>query len=219
MISTDEMEWSRQLFGRSDLGDQRRTGRLVDVAARMASQMGRSLAKSCEGDQAALLGGYRFMRNEAIEPEAIRDGGFESVAKQAQTQSLLLAVEDTTSISYTHAVATELGITSSNQDAKRNGFLAHSVLLLDAASEHTIGLIAQQHWCRDRADYGKKHRRKQRPIKTKKAISGNKPRCRWQSAWDLRCNGPFQSMTANRMFMNICCISMGMINVLWCARQ
>jgi hypothetical protein len=109
------------------------------------------------------------MRNEAVEPEAIREGGFESVAKQAQTESLLLAVEDTTSISYTHAVATELGTTSNNQDAKRNGFLAHSVLLLDAVSEQTIGLIAQQHWCRDRADYGKKHRRKQRAYEDKES--------------------------------------------------
>ncbi len=175
MISADEMEWSRQLFGRSDLGDTRRTERLVDVAARMASQMGRSLAKSCGGDQAALLGGYRLMRNEAVEPEAIRDGGFGSVAQQAQRQGLLLAVEDTTSISYPHAVAAELGITSNKQDAKRNGFLAHSVLLLDALGEHTIGLIAQQHWCRDRAHYGKKHKRKQRAYEDKESY-------RWEQA-------------------------------------
>jgi hypothetical protein len=109
------------------------------------------------------------MRNEAVEPEAIRDGGFESVAQQAQAQNLLLAVEDSTSISYTHAVAAELGLTSNNQDAKRNGFLAHSVLLLDAVSEHTLGLIAQQHWCRDRATYGKKHRRKQRAYEDKES--------------------------------------------------
>lgn len=169
MDSSDEVEWSRQLFGGSDLGDARRTERLVDVAARMASQMGRSLAKSCGGDQAALLGGYRLMRNEAVEPEAIRNGGFASVAKQAQAQSLLLAVEDSTSISYPHAVAAELGTTSNKQDAKRNGFLVHSVLLLDAVSEQTIGLIAQHHWCRDRANYGKKHRRKQRAYEDKES--------------------------------------------------
>ncbi len=169
MIPTDEMEWSRQLFGGSDLGDTRRTARLIDVAARMASQMGYSLAKSCEGDSAALLGGYRLMRNEAVEPEAIRAGCFARVARQAQDHDLLLAVEDSTSLSYNHGVAAELGRTSSKQDAKRNGFLAHSVLLLDAVSEHTIGLIAQQHWCRDRASYGKKHTRKQRAYEDKES--------------------------------------------------
>lgn len=44
-------------------------------------------------------------------------------------------------------------------------------------------------------------------MKTKKAISGNMPRCRWQSTWGLRCNGPFQSATANLTCMNICRIS------------
>lgn len=169
MISTDEFEWSRQLFGGSDLGDVRRTARLVDVAARMATQMGRSLAKSCEGDPAALLGGYRLMRNDAVEPEAIRSGGFDHVGQKAQTHQLLLAVEDSTSITYTHAAAAELGLTGSKQDVKRSGFLVHSVLLLDAVSEQTVGLIEQQHWCRDRASFGKKHLRKQRAYEDKES--------------------------------------------------
>jgi hypothetical protein len=135
----------------------------------MASQMGHSLAKSCEGDSAALLGGYRLMRNEAVEPEAIRAGCFARVAQQAQDYDLLLAVEDSTSLSYSHGVAAELGRTSSKQEAKRNGFLAHSILLLDAVSEHTVGLIAQQHWCRDHASYGQKHARKQRAYEDKES--------------------------------------------------
>ena len=53
MIPLDELGWSQQLFGGSDLGDARRTARLVDVG-----ETGRQLAKSCDGDQAALLGSY-----------------------------------------------------------------------------------------------------------------------------------------------------------------
>ena len=169
MISTDEYEWSQQLFGGSDLGDARRTARLVDVAARMAKQTGGSLSKSCEGDHAALLGGYRLMRNDAVEPEAIRSGGFEQVAQKAQTHQLLLAVEDTTSLTYSHAAAAGLGLTGSQQDVKRSGFLVHSVLLLDAVSEQTVGLIEQQHGCRDRASFGKKHLRKQRAYEDKES--------------------------------------------------
>ena len=37
----------------------------------MSKQMGKSLAKSCEGDDAALLGSYRLLRNDAVNPEAI----------------------------------------------------------------------------------------------------------------------------------------------------
>jgi len=109
------------------------------------------------------------MRNEAVQPEAISAGGFASVAQQAQKCAVLLAVEDTTCISYEHAVAAELGVTSSKKDAKRKGFLTHSVLLLDAQSERTLGLIEQQHWCRDAASYGKKHTRKQRAYEDKES--------------------------------------------------
>jgi hypothetical protein len=44
-----------------------------------------------------------------------------------------------------------------------------SILLLDAVSENTIGLIAQQHWCRDRASYGKKHTCKRRAYEDKES--------------------------------------------------
>lgn len=162
MIPTDELEWAQQLFGESDLGDARRSARLVNVASCMAKHRGSSLAKSCESDQAALLGSYRLMRNGAVKPEAIRASGFASTAKSAQEAPCLLAIEDTTCVSYEHAVAAQLGLTGGKQTAKRNGFIVHSVLLLDAGSGCTIGLIEQQHWQRDAASYGKNHTRKQR---------------------------------------------------------
>lgn len=162
MIPTDELEWAQQLFGASDLGDARRSARLVNVASRMAKHMGSSLAKSCESDQAALLGSYRLMRNGAVTPEAIRASGFAGTAKSVQDAKCLLAIEDTTCVSYEHAVATQLGLTGGKKAAKRNGFIVHSVLLLDAEGGHTLGLIEQQHWQRDPASYGKNHTRKKR---------------------------------------------------------
>lgn len=169
MVAKDELEWSRQMFGECELGDARRTERLVSVAARMSKQMGRSLAKSCQGDSAALLGSYRLLRNDEVKPEAIRAGGFAGVAQHAQDYALLLAIEDTTSVSYQHAVADELGITGNQKDAKRRGFQVHSVLLLDAVGETTMGLIEQAQWCRAPKDYGKKHARKQRAYEDKES--------------------------------------------------
>lgn len=167
----DEMMWSQQLFGECDLGDVRRTRRLVDVGARLAKQVGASMAQCCEGEPAALLGSYRLIRNADVAPEAIREGGFGWVARQAQSDhpGVLLAVEDTTSVVYAHAVADELGSTSSVREAKHRGYLVHSVMLLDAASERTVGLIEQRHWCRDAESFGKKHARKQRAYEDKES--------------------------------------------------
>ncbi|WP_297900339.1 hypothetical protein [Metallibacterium sp.] len=77
------------------------------------------LAKPCEGESAALLGGYRLMRNDEVSPEAIREGGLGCVARQARSHpGVLLAVEGTTSVSYAHALAADLGATGSRREAK-----------------------------------------------------------------------------------------------------
>ncbi len=169
MFLTEAAAWAEQTFGACDLGDERRTKRLVDIGERMASQMGHSLSKCCEGDGAALLGGYRLLRNDEVKPEAIREGGFAATARQAQEHALLLAVEDTTSVSYEHAVAARLGTTSNNPNAKRRGYQVHSVLLLDTKSERTVGLVEQMHWCREAGSYGKKHQRKKRAYEDKES--------------------------------------------------
>jgi hypothetical protein len=156
----------------------------------MAKQAGSSLAKSCDGDQAALLGSYRLMRNEAVKPEAVRASGFTRVAGLAQSPELLLAVEDATSISYPHAVAAGLGLTGGRQTAKRNGFMVHSVLLLDAQSECTVGLVAQHHWCRDPTSYGKSHTRRQRTYQDRESY-------KWEhaSVATAQCLGPAMQRT------------------------
>jgi hypothetical protein len=169
MFLRDAAEWAKQTFGDCELGDKRRTKRLVDIGMRMASQLGSSLSKCCEGDEAALLGSYRLLRNEEMKPDTIREGGFAATIRQAQAHVLLLAVEDTTSVSYAHAVAAQLGTTSNTPNAKRRGYQVHSVLLLDAVSEQTVGLIEQAHWGRETSGHGKKHQRKKRAYQDKES--------------------------------------------------
>lgn len=172
----DETRWSQQLFGCCDLGDVRRTRRLVDVAARLARHAGQSLAQCCQGEMAAVLGGYRLIGNASVDPEAIAEAGFGAVAQAAAHEpGLLLAVEDTTSVVYAHAAARGLGTTGSQQQPRHRGYLVHSVLLLEAGSERTVGLVEQRRWCREDAGYGKKHERKRRAYEDKESY-------KWQQA-------------------------------------
>ena len=125
-MMSDEARWAQQLFGECDLGDRRRTRRLVDVGTRLARQVGASMAQCCAGESATLLGSYRLMRNDEVSPEAIREGGLGCVARQARSHpGVLLAVEDTTSVSYAHAVAAGLGATGSRREAQHRGYLVH----------------------------------------------------------------------------------------------
>ncbi|MDR2155392.1 MAG: IS4 family transposase [Burkholderiaceae bacterium] len=175
-MTSEDRRWAQQMFGSCDLGDARRTRRLEDVAARLASHAGDSLASSCQSSKAAALGAYRLIGNDNVCPQAIAEGGFAAVAQMASGhEGDLLAVEDTTSVVYAHTVAAQLGTTGSRCEAKQRGYLVHSVLLLHANSERTVGLLEQRRWCRDDASYGKKHARKQRAYEDKESF-------KWQQA-------------------------------------
>lgn len=72
-----------------------------------------------------------------------------------------LAIEDTTTLSYSHQVKKSLGDLSSPMERGSRGFHVHTTMLM----EKTIGLIAQERWCRDTAERGKKNHRIERNAK------------------------------------------------------
>ncbi len=174
-MATSARSWAENVFGSSNLGDKRRTERLVEMASHYASSIGESTVRACGGDPALVEGAYRFIRNDKISPQAIAEGGFQSSAKAAQDYETLLAVEDTTTLSYQHNVAKELGDLGGVENARHRGLWVHSVLLLDADSEHTIGLIEQARWCRDPSLRGQKHARGSRDYKEKESM-------KWETA-------------------------------------
>ena len=110
------------------------------------------------------------MENEHVEPEAIAESGFQATVHAAKDSELLLALEDSTTLGYKHSVRFELGDLGGPEDSKTKGIWAHSVMLLDAQTERTVGLIDQQRWIRDDEDRGKKHQRKQRPYEEKESF-------------------------------------------------
>jgi len=143
----DAAKWVQDTFCTAKLGDQRRTNRLVDIAGRLAQNSRKSAAASCQGDGALLEGTYRFFRNRKIMAEEIRRAGFEQTVNLAQDIPELLALEDTTSLSYKHQVASELGKLGKPSD-KARGWWVHSVLMLNSKTLQTVGLVHQEWWCR-----------------------------------------------------------------------
>jgi hypothetical protein len=175
VITTNAQDWSENVFGQAKLGDARRTQRLVTVGKMLASHTGRSALAASEGNSALSEGAYRLFRNDAIDVDAIADSGFAATAKRVTNYSELLAVEDTTTLSYAHRVTTELGDMGGKANSQQRGFHVHSVLLVDPLSEDTVGLIAQQRWCRDTAKRGQRHQNKSRAYEEKESY-------KWQSA-------------------------------------
>lgn len=165
----DAAKWSEAIFGRVDLGDKRLTKRLVQMGTQLSGSSGSSLSHSSSGDEALLEGGYRFLRNPRVNASQIASGGYEVTSKLAKSSSLLLAIEDTTSLVYSHELSKQLGYTGNNPQAKSKGYQVHSTMLVDAMTERTIGLIAQNRWCRKQSEYGKSTQRGKRAYKDKES--------------------------------------------------
>ncbi len=168
--------WGEDTFRNCDLGDQRRTQRLMAMGNAFADNIGASMVSACDGDEAQIEATYRFARNKQISSEAILSGGFKSTHDLAiKESSPLLAIEDTTTLSYSHKVSENLGHTSSTDTSKARGFHVHSVLLVNPLNKRTVGLIEQRWWIRDKTTFGKSRSRKTEAYEDKESF-------KWQEA-------------------------------------
>ena len=175
-VSNEAVAWAEAVFGSCELGDSRRTRRLVKMSAQLSAHAGEAPVSACRGDAAASEGAYRLLRNQHIDAAAIAAGGFRSTARSAASSSVtLLALEDSTSLSYAHAVVKELGDLGGPAKSKKRGFIVHSVLMVEAESGRTVGLIEQERWCREVARRGQRHQRATRAY-------GDKESYKWQRA-------------------------------------
>jgi hypothetical protein len=147
------------------LGDYRRTQRLIQLAEQRGSQPNASITQSC-GDKASAKAAYRFYENEAISTTAILSSHQQATQTRISQESVVLAVQDTTQLDYTHHPATEgLGTLHSK---KQQGMLMHTTLAV-TPERVPLGIIHQQIWTRPAEHFGKKHKRKQLPIQEKES--------------------------------------------------
>jgi hypothetical protein len=89
--------------------------------------------------------------------------------ERLQAQQRILAIEDSSELSYSHAVAGELGDTGGKPSKISSGLWAHNTLLVDADSGLTLGLIAQTLWSREKAQRGKSRGRRETPPEDKES--------------------------------------------------
>ena len=165
---TDAEKWATETFSRANLGDLRRTKRLVKLTASLANHVGQSIVQSLKSPS-DIEAAYRFTRNHAIDSQSIAEAGFAATAELAQSYDCLLALEDTTSLDFTHrTVRGEMGYTTSRKSAK--GMHAHSVLLFAPEEKQVVGLIEQERWIRDMSLYGKKAQRGNRAYEEKESF-------------------------------------------------
>src|SRR5450631_2074321 len=89
--------WAEEVFGQADLGDSRRTRRLVHIAAEAAARPGgRVLEVCCTG--ASRQGAYDFLSNTSIAPADVQAAVTRAAALECESEELCFVVVDGTAL-------------------------------------------------------------------------------------------------------------------------
>jgi len=108
--STEGDNWANEELGNADYGDPRLTRRLLSIVQAMSARPATPLTEVFGGRAADLRGAYRFFDNPHTTMEATLQPHYENTLRRAQTEAVVLAVQDTTSLNYsTHTSTIGLG--------------------------------------------------------------------------------------------------------------
>lgn len=165
-------QWAQQEFEFAQLGDRRRTRRLVNIAAHLAARPGGTLPQAF-GEWAELKAAYRFFDQAGVTYERILTPHWERTRQACRQAGEYLLIEDSSELDFTEHRATEdLGMIG---DGGGRGFALHTALAvrvecwnLDQRPEGSlVGLWNQQCVCARPARKGESRReRLSRPRKT-----------------------------------------------------
>lgn len=143
MVCMDDMKGTFGClnFADAELGDRRRTNRLVDVTNKMTRHPGGSLPDKmkCPATLRAL---YRLMNCDEVTHEAVikphRESTFRRIAEHSGT---LLVIHDGTELDYTgHESLSDLGQIG---NGSRRGYICQNSLVVDPGGGEVIGLASQ----------------------------------------------------------------------------
>ena len=150
----DREQWAEAQFGPAELGDTRRTRRLVRLAVQMAANSSGSIPQQT-GNAADMRAAYRLFAEEEVTHAAICRPHFEQTRAAAQGLPLVFLVQDSAQLNFTaHAHCDGLGPIGRGQ---MRGLHQQNVLAIDPTTRQPLGLMYQAH--PRRAQRGKGHGR------------------------------------------------------------
>jgi len=125
--------WAQQEFGGANLGDKRRTARLVHSAALLAEHPGRAINASAQADSSAVNGFYRLIhqpKDSSVTPERILEPHRERTIQRMRAQKEVLCLQDGSDLRFaTRPGCTGLEVIGQNQtSAKTRGLHMHLTL-------------------------------------------------------------------------------------------
>ncbi|MFQ5503076.1 MAG: IS4 family transposase [Phycisphaerae bacterium] len=144
--------WAREMFAQCDLGDKRRTERLVNVARQVVDNPSGSLPGQMD-TWAQLKAAYRLFDTDQVTFDAIATPHWQHTRSQARGRTLVIC--DTTELDFGIRRDDIAGLGPTGNGTGR-GFLLHNALLVDAATRTILGVAGQAIHYRPKKKHSKK---------------------------------------------------------------
>jgi hypothetical protein len=150
----DAMTWAEAEFGRADVGDVRRTRRLVQMAAEVARRPAGTVTKAC-ASSASREGAFRLLENDCVRPDAVRLAMEEATVSRCKGQQLVYVPIDGSSLTITDETEGK-GLGAVGTWAQRARGVQTMTALALTAQGSPIGICAQRMWVRhERSTHGR----------------------------------------------------------------
>ncbi len=144
-ICADAKVWASQVAGFAEMPDGRLNTRYAQTLATLAAQPLDSFPQAC-GSAAEAKATYRFFSNERLPIELFLQPLVKATANACRGQAVVLVVQDSTSLNYTHLKFTT-GLGLLNDSPLARGLHLHSTLALRLDGV-PLGLFDQYYWSR-----------------------------------------------------------------------
>jgi hypothetical protein len=162
-------DWAEEEFSSVEFYDVRLRKRLLTLARDFWAQPGALTPQACNGSEAKIRAAYRFFSNNQVDMQTLLKPHRESTLERIKAHSVVLAVQDTSTLNYTAHGSTEgLGPINTKKD-KSKGLILHDTMAFDPEGT-PLGLLDVQCWARDPRAAGKRARRKELPIEEKESM-------------------------------------------------
>lgn len=149
MAMGEATSWEELEFQMIDLGDKRLDKRFRSTFANLSAKPSASINQAC-GSWSDTKGAYRLFDNEKVTADKILQPHQQRTLARVRAEKTVLAVQDTTSLNYTHHESkTGLGSIGSNANKRYEGLLIHSTLAITPEGL-SLGLIDQNIYARTR---------------------------------------------------------------------
>jgi hypothetical protein len=168
-VLADTRLWSEVHFGTAQLGDRRRTQRLVESAAAIACHPQKPFTQVFDWND--LRGFYRLCACQEATLSVVQQPHWQQTRQAMAQQPLVLILHDTTFLDYTsHTALTGAGPIG---EGNGQGFLQHNSLAVLPAPRQVLGLAYQQLRVRQPRPQGENsYQRQRRPRESIQWLEG-----------------------------------------------